>query len=169
MVSTLPGSWCLFSHMQESLCQINIRRVTLTCGIHEVLNNLCWLAKDVDDQPMRFSGLAPLTPTLDGYPDALGYMCRGVVLLGPELVPRVLPWPSHNPPCQTSHYLMNAFSCECCARPHLLGKTPSRDNKLGLGTRGQPTTPQLRIPMLRLSRTYNPRFHGKHGRPLVEM
>ena len=52
---------------------------------------------------MRIYKLFLLRPTVDGYHDALGYMCGSVLLPGPTAIPRIsLPdpsavWPSPNP------------------------------------------------------------------------
>ena len=60
---------------------------TLSTGVHEALSDFRWLAEDVANRPMRMNKLVPLRPTMDGYHDASGYMCGGVVLPGPTAIP----------------------------------------------------------------------------------
>ena len=64
------------------------QRVTLSTGVHETLEDFKWLVKDVANWPTQMYKLVPLRPTMDGYHDAYGYMCRGVVLPGPTATPR---------------------------------------------------------------------------------
>ena len=77
--------------MQESLGHLKGKTVTLSKGIHEALADFCWLAEDVANRPTRIYKLVPLRPTVDGYHDAPGYMCGGVVLPGPTTIPRIFP------------------------------------------------------------------------------
>ena len=91
MALSLPGARGLFSQMQEALCHVKGKRVTLSPGVHDALDDFNWLAKDVGKQPTRMYELVPLCPTVDGYHDASGYMCGDVVLPGPTATPRTLP------------------------------------------------------------------------------
>ena len=91
MAITLPGARGLFSQMQESLCHVKGKRVTLSKGVHEALADFCWLAEGVSNRPTHIYELVPLRPTVDGYQDASGYMCGGVVLPGLVAIPRILP------------------------------------------------------------------------------
>ena len=77
--------------MQEALGHLKGKTVTMSKGIHEALADFCWLAEDVANRPTRIYKLVPLRPTVDGYHDAPGYMCGGVVLPGPTTIPRILP------------------------------------------------------------------------------
>ena len=43
----LPGSRGLFNHMQEALCHVEGKRVTLTRGVHQALAEFRWLAEDM--------------------------------------------------------------------------------------------------------------------------
>ena len=86
-----PGARRLFSQIQESLCHIKGKRVTLFTGIHEALSDFRWLPEEVANRPTCIYELVPLQPTVDGYHDASGYMCSGVVLPGPTAIPWTLP------------------------------------------------------------------------------
>ena len=103
MALDLPGARGLFSQMQEALCHVKGKRVTLSPGVHDALDDFKWLAEDVAKRPTRMYELVPLRPTVDGYHDVSGYMCGGVVLPRPTDTPRTLPpqhstaWPSSNP------------------------------------------------------------------------
>ena len=103
MALALPGAWGLFSQMQEALCHVKGKRVTLSPGVHNALDDFKWLAEDVANRPTRMYELVPLRPTMEGYHNASGYMCGGVVLPGPTATPRTLPpqtsaaQPSPNP------------------------------------------------------------------------
>ena len=103
MALALPVSRGLFSQMQEALCHVKGKRVTLYTGVHEALDDFKWLADDVSKRPPWMYELVPLRPTVDGYHDASGYMFGGVVLPGPTATPRKLPpQPSAvRPPPQT--------------------------------------------------------------------
>ena len=74
MALALPGARGLFSQMQEALCHVKGKSVTLSPGVHDALDNFKWLAEDVDKRPTRMYELVPLRPTVDGYHDASGYM-----------------------------------------------------------------------------------------------
>ena len=91
MALALPGARGLFSQMQEALCHVKVKRVTLSPGVHDALENFKWLAEDVAKRPTRMYKLVPLRPTVDGYHDSSGYMCGGVVLPGPTATPRTFP------------------------------------------------------------------------------
>ena len=91
MALALPGARGLFSQMQEALCRVKGKRVTLSPGVHDALDNFKWLAEDVAKRPTQMYELVPLRLTVDGYHDASKYMCGGVVLPGPTSTPRKLP------------------------------------------------------------------------------
>ena len=91
MALALPGARGFFSQIQEALCHVKGKKVTLPTGVHEALEDFKWLAKDVTNQPTQMYELVPLRPTVDGYHDVSGYMCRGVVLPVPTATPQELP------------------------------------------------------------------------------
>ena len=91
MALALPEAKGLFGQMQEALCHVKGKRVTLSPGVHEALDDFKWLAEDVAKRPTWMYELFPLRPTVDGYHNASGYMCGGVVLPGPTATPRKLP------------------------------------------------------------------------------
>ena len=91
MALAIPGDRGLFSQMQEAIFHVKGKRGTLSTGIHEALKDFKWLAEDVAKRPTQMYELVPLRPTVDGYHNASGYMCRGVVLPGPTDIPRELP------------------------------------------------------------------------------
>ena len=91
MALDLPRARGLFSQMYDSLCHVKGKRVTLSKGVHEDLAEFCWLVEDVSNCPTRIYDLVPLQPTVDGYHDASGYMCGGVVIPGPTAIPRIFP------------------------------------------------------------------------------
>ena len=66
MALTLPGSRGLFSQMQEALCHVKVKKVTLSIGVHEALSDFHWLAEDVENFPTRMYELVPPRPTVDG-------------------------------------------------------------------------------------------------------
>ena len=87
MALALPGARGLSRQIQEALCHVKGKRVTLSTGVHESLDDFKWLAEDVAKRPTWMYELVPLCPTLDGYHNAYVYMCRGVVLPGPTATP----------------------------------------------------------------------------------
>ena len=91
MTLAFPGSRVLFSQMQEALFYVKGKRVTLSKVVHKALAEFRWLAEDVSNRPTRIYELVPLRPNADGYHDASGYMCGGVVLPGPNAIPRIFP------------------------------------------------------------------------------
>ena len=91
MALALPSARGLFSQMQEALCHFKGKRVTLSTGVHEALEDFKWLDKDVANRPTRMYDLVPLQSTVDGYHDASGCMCGGVVLPGPTAIPQEFP------------------------------------------------------------------------------
>ena len=91
MALAFPGARVLFNQMQEALCHVKVKSVTLSLGVHEALSDFRCLAEDVANRPTRMYELVTLRPTVDGYHDASSYMCGGVVLPGPTAIPRSLP------------------------------------------------------------------------------
>ena len=91
MALALPGDRGLFIQMQEALCHVKGKRVTLSTGVHEALKDFKWLAEDVANRPTCMYELVPLRPIVDGYHDASRYMCGDMVLLGPTAIPWELP------------------------------------------------------------------------------
>ena len=74
MSLAIPGARGIFSQMQETLCHVKGKRVTLSTGVHEALSDFRWLADNVANCPNRMYKLVPLQPPVDGYHDASGYM-----------------------------------------------------------------------------------------------
>ena len=70
MALALPGARGLFSQMQDALCHVIDKRVTLSPGVYDALDDFKWLAEDVANRPTRMYELFPLHPTVDGYHDA---------------------------------------------------------------------------------------------------
>ena len=66
MALALPGARGMFSQMQEALCHVKGKRVTLSTGVHKALSDFKWLAEDVANRPTRMYELVPLLPTVDG-------------------------------------------------------------------------------------------------------
>ena len=81
MALALPGARRLFSQIQEALFHVKGKRVTLSTGVHEALEDLKWLAEDVAKRPTQVYELVALRPPMDSYHHASGYMCGGVVIL----------------------------------------------------------------------------------------
>ena len=50
---SLPGARGLFIKIQEALHQINGKRFTIKRGIHEALEYLLWITKDIDAHLIR--------------------------------------------------------------------------------------------------------------------
>ena len=53
MALALPRARGLFSQMQEALCHVKGKRVTLSPGVHDALDDFKWLAEDVANRPTR--------------------------------------------------------------------------------------------------------------------
>ena len=51
MALALPGARGLFSQMQEALFHVKGKRVTLSPGVHDALDDFKWLAEDVTKGP----------------------------------------------------------------------------------------------------------------------
>ena len=80
MALALPESRGLFRQMQEALCHVKGKRVMLYTGVHETFSDFQWLSDDVENRPTCMYEIVPIRPTVDGYHNASGYMCGGVVL-----------------------------------------------------------------------------------------
>ena len=72
MALALPGAIGLLSQIQEALCHVKVKRVTLSKGVHEALADFRWLTEDVTNRPTRIYELVLLRPTVDGYHNASG-------------------------------------------------------------------------------------------------
>ena len=51
MALALPRARGLFSQMQEALCHVKGKRVTLSLGVHDALDDFKWMAEDVAKRP----------------------------------------------------------------------------------------------------------------------
>ena len=91
MALAIPGARGLFSQMQEALRHVPQGRIALSPAVHQALADFRWMLDDLAARPTRLYELVPLSPTLDGYHDASGTMCGGVLLPGPGAIPRALP------------------------------------------------------------------------------
>ena len=47
MALALPEARGLFSHMQEALCHMKDKLISLTRSIHEALEDFCWMNEDL--------------------------------------------------------------------------------------------------------------------------
>ena len=74
MALALPGARGLFSQMQEALCHVKGKRVTLSPGVHDALDDFKWLAEDVTKRTTRMYELVPLRQTVDGYHHASAHV-----------------------------------------------------------------------------------------------
>ena len=48
MAITLLGDQELFRHIQEALCQVKSKRLTLTKGVYQDLEYFCWQAQELE-------------------------------------------------------------------------------------------------------------------------
>ena len=87
MALSLPGARGLFSQMQEALCHIKGKSITLSTGVHEALDDFKWPAENVAKRPTWMYELVPLRPTMDGYHDSSGYVYGGLVHPGAIATP----------------------------------------------------------------------------------
>ena len=83
----LPGAQGLFIHMQDSLHNVEGKRVALTRGVHQALADFQWLAEELCKFPTRLYELVTIYLNLDSYHNTSGYMCGGGVLPVPTAVP----------------------------------------------------------------------------------
>ena len=90
----LPGAQGLFIHMQDSLHNVEGKRVALTRGVHQALADFQWLAEELCKFPTRLYELIPLHIMMDVYHNTSGYMCEKGVLPGTTEVPQT---PQHQP------------------------------------------------------------------------
>ncbi len=62
MAIALPGARArhLFSHMQYALSNKLKTRVTLSRGVHDALEDFCWILNDLKRRPTRIAELVPL-------------------------------------------------------------------------------------------------------------
>ena len=77
MAIALPISSGLFIHMQDSLRNVEVKRVVLTSGFHQDLADFQWLAEDLSRRPKRLHKPVPLHTTMDIYHNVSDYMCGG--------------------------------------------------------------------------------------------
>ena len=118
----LTGAWGLFSHIKDPLRHVEGKQVTPTKGVHQAHAEFLWLTEDLGRHPTRLYELVPLHSTLDGYPDASGYMCGGSVLLGPTAVPWI---PQPHPSAATTS-LESAGSHPIVRRSYFTAKITAR-------------------------------------------
>jgi hypothetical protein len=59
MALALPGSRNMFSRLQTALSQSDGNRISLKKGVHQALEDFCWLAKDISSRPTQIAELVP--------------------------------------------------------------------------------------------------------------
>jgi hypothetical protein len=79
MAIAIPGSRGLFSLLQEDLRHQHARRIRLSHGVHDTLDDLRWLADNLSNRPTRLHEIVPQPdPELLGTQDASGKGMGGI-------------------------------------------------------------------------------------------
>jgi hypothetical protein len=78
MTIALPGARGLFSSLQAALSTREGRRLRLSKGFHDSLQDFRWIHQDLARRPTRLQELVPAPPSLLGAHDASGYGAGGV-------------------------------------------------------------------------------------------
>ncbi len=80
MSLAMPGARGLFSQLQAALASPDHRRLRLSRGFHDALDDFRWLHADLKHRPTRLYELVPVTPTIVGTHDASGTGAGGIWL-----------------------------------------------------------------------------------------
>jgi hypothetical protein len=78
MSLALPGSRGLFSQLQEALVHQKQKRLRLSRGVHDALDDFRWLAANIANRPTRLAELVATPPAVHGTADASGKGMGGV-------------------------------------------------------------------------------------------
>ena len=88
MALALPGSHNLSSHMQHALANKLKSRVALNKGVHQALDDFCWILNDIANRPTRIAELVPLLASAEGHHDASGLGAGGVWFPAEHIISR---------------------------------------------------------------------------------
>ena len=72
MEIALPGARNMFGRLQNAVSPNSKIRVNLSKEVHQVFNNLWWIAKDLTSCPTCIAKLILLDLHVEGHHDALG-------------------------------------------------------------------------------------------------
>jgi hypothetical protein len=89
MALALPGARNVFSAMQNALSTQSQGRVALRKGVHDALNDFCWMHQNITTRPTSIAELVPLPPVATGHHDASGSGAGGIWFPAPTITPRV--------------------------------------------------------------------------------
>ncbi len=118
MSLALPGARNIFSAMQTTLSTQSKNRIALSKGVHDALDNFCWMHQNIATRPTRIAEVIPLPPIAEGHHDASGSGAGGIWFLGPTVTARGnlssthpivwrFPWPE----CVTSRLVTDSNPC----------------------------------------------------------
>ena len=108
--------------MQEALMSQMGRCISLKKGVHQTLDDFCWLLKDISKHPTRIAKVVPLNLSAIGYNDTLGKGVGGVWFRGPALNPR------HN---KDKEPALNPIVLRCEWPQHIQNALVTEDNSFG--------------------------------------
>jgi hypothetical protein len=91
MSLAMPGARGLFSQLQAALASQDNRRLRLSRGFHDALDDFRWLHADLKHRPTRLYELVPVTPTVVGTHDASGTGAGGIWLPRDHTTLRAVP------------------------------------------------------------------------------
>ena len=89
MALALPGSRNIFSAMQHAVSTQSKGRIALAKGVHDALDDFCWMHANIAERPTCIAEVIPLPPVAEGHHDASGNGAGGIWFLGASLAPRV--------------------------------------------------------------------------------
>ena len=70
MALALPGARKIFSRLQNALDKDSKTQVTLDKGVHQTLDNFCWMADYIAARLTHIIELVPLPPSTEGHHNA---------------------------------------------------------------------------------------------------
>ena len=70
MSLALTGARHCFSHIQAALQLRKKGQIALKKGVHQALNDFCWMSNEITSRPTRIAELIPLLPSILGDHDA---------------------------------------------------------------------------------------------------
>ncbi len=89
MALALLGSQNIFSSMQSAISTQSKGCIALAKGVHDDLDDFCWMHANITECPTRIAEVIPLPPVAEGHHDVLGSKAGGVWFPGAYLTPRV--------------------------------------------------------------------------------
>ena len=88
MSIALSGAHNMFGCLQNAILNTSKSRVDLNKGVHQALDDFCWITKDLTTRLVYIDEIIPLDPFVEGHHNVSGLGAGGVCFPGDTINPQ---------------------------------------------------------------------------------